>query len=51
MHYAFLPLNAYTFGVRIECLTAIFRQNAYMHEQVTKEPCNGGVFIVASQHR
>ena len=30
-------LNAYTFGVRIECLIAILRQNAYMHEQVTKE--------------
>ncbi len=23
-------------GIRIECLIAILRQNAYMHEQITK---------------
>ncbi len=28
-------------GIRIECLNAIVRQNAYMHEQITKGllPC------------
>ena len=40
MHFAWelqLALNAYTFGVHIECLIAIFSQNAYIHGQVTKE--------------
>ncbi len=34
--YAIRPVCAHH-GVRIGCLIAIFRQNAYMHEQITKE--------------